>query len=118
MKQYLLSVVTPSGGTPPPPEVLGPIMERVAAIDRDLREAGAWVFSGGLNGPDTATVLRPQGDEVLMTDGPFAEGKEYLGGFSIIRATDLDAALGWGRRLAVAIGLPIEVRPFVDDARA
>jgi hypothetical protein len=118
MKQYLLSVVTPSGGTPPPPEVLGPIMERVAAIDRELRDSGAWVFSGGLNGPDTATVLRPQGGEVLMTDGPFAEGKEYLGGFSIIRAADLDAALGWGRRLALAIGLPIEVRPFVDDASA
>ena len=114
MKQYLLSVVTPSDGRQPPPEVLGPIMERVAAIDRELRDAGAWVFSGGLNAPSTATVLRLQGDEVLMTDGPFAEGKEYLGGFSIIRVVDLDAALDWGTRLARAIGLPIEVRPFVD----
>jgi hypothetical protein len=114
MKQYLLSVVTPSDGQQPPPEVLGPIMERVAAVDQAIRDAGAWVFSGGLNAPSTATVLRQQGDEVLMTDGPFAEGKEYLGGFTIVRVADLDAALDWGTRLARAIGLPIEVRPFVD----
>jgi hypothetical protein len=93
-------------------------MERVAVVERALKEAGAWVFSGGLNAPSTATVLRPEGDEVLMTDGPFAEGKEYLGGFSIIRVADLDAALEWGSRLARAIGLPIEVRPFVDDVGA
>jgi hypothetical protein len=115
MKQYLLSVVTPTSGTTPPPEVLSPITERVAAIDRELRDAGAWVFSGGLNAPSTATVLRLQGDDVLMTDGPFAEGKEYLGGLSIVRADDLDAALAWGTKLTRAIGLPIEVRPFVDD---
>ncbi|MGO9181057.1 MAG: YciI family protein [Candidatus Limnocylindrales bacterium] len=116
MKQYLLSVVTPTGGTPPPPEVLGPIMQRVAALNQELKDAGAWVFSGGLNAPSTATVLHPQGDDVLLTDGPFAEGKEYLGDFSIILAAALDAALGWGRRLTRAIGLPIEVRPFVDEA--
>jgi hypothetical protein len=116
MKQYLLSVVTPTGGTPPPPEVLEPIMQRVAALDQELKDVGAWVFSGGLNAPSTATVLHPQGDDVLLTDGPFAEGKEYLGDFSIILAADLDAALGWGRRLTRAIGLPIEVRPFVDEA--
>ena len=90
-------------------------MERVAAIDRDLKDAGAWVFSGGLEAPSSATVLRLQDDEVLMTDGPFAEGKEYLGGFSIIRVANLDDALEWGTGLARAIGLPIEVRQFVDD---
>jgi hypothetical protein len=116
MTLYLLSVITPTGGTPPPPEVLGPIMQRVAALEQELKDAGAWVFSGGLNSPNTATVLHPQGDDVLLTDGPFAEGKEYLGGFSIIRAADLDAALEWGRKLTQAIGLPIEVRPFVDEA--
>ena len=63
----------------------------------------------------TATVLRPQSDEVLMTDGPFAEGKEQIGGLSIIRAEDLDAALDWGRKLALATTLTIEVRPFQDD---
>ena len=118
MKQYLLSVVTPTGGKQPPPEVLGPIRERVAAVNQALKDEGAWVFSGGLNAPSTATVLRRQGDEVLMTDGPFAEGKEYLGGFTIIRVADLDAALDWGTKLTRAIGLPIEVRPFVDDAGA
>jgi hypothetical protein len=118
MKRYLLSVVTPSDGTPPPKAELDQIMGRVAAVDQELKDAGAWVFSGGLNAPSTATVLRPQGDEVLMTDGPFAEGKEYLGGFSIIQAADLDGALAWGRKLTRAIGLPIEVRPFVDDPGA
>jgi hypothetical protein len=74
------------------------------------------VFSGGLNAPGTATVLRFDGRDVLVTDGPFAEGKEYLGGFTIVRAADLDAALEWGRRLARVVTLPIEVRPFVDEA--
>ena len=118
MKQYLLSVVTPTDGKQPPPEVLGPVMERVAAVDQALKDAGAWVFSGGLNAPSTATVLRTAGDDVVMTDGPFAEGKEYLGGFSIIQVADLDAALDWGTRLTRAIGLPIEVRPFVDGPGA
>jgi hypothetical protein len=81
-----------------------------------MQDAGAWVFSGGLNHPSTATVVRSRDGEVVMTDGPFAEGKEYLGGFSIIRASDLDAALEWGRKLAEATTLPIEVRPFVNEA--
>ncbi len=118
MKQYLLSVVTPTDGRQPSPDALNGIMERVGAVNRELEEAGAWVFAGGLESPSTATVLRVSGDEVLMTDGPFAEGKEYLGGFSIIRAADLDAALEWGTKLTRAIGLAIEVRPFVDDAGA
>ncbi|HUL26130.1 MAG TPA: YciI family protein [Streptosporangiaceae bacterium] len=115
MKQYLLSVYQPEG-TPPSPEVLEKIMRDVGAVREQMQAAGAWVFSGGLNAPDTATVLRSDGGEMLMTDGPFAEGKEYLGGFTIIRAADLDAALEWGRRLARVLPLPIEVRPFVDEA--
>src|SRR5262249_20022312 len=71
----------------------------------------------GLNAPSTATVLRFDGSDVLLTDGPFAEGKEYLGGFTIVRAPDLDSALEWGRRLARVVTLPIEVRPFADGAR-
>jgi len=114
MKQYLLSIYQPEG-TPPSPEVLKKIMQDVGAVREEMKAAGAWVFSGGLNAPDTATVLRLDGGEVLMTDGPFAEGKEYLGGFTIIRAPDLDAALDWGRRLARVLPLPIEVRPFVDE---
>ena len=71
-----------------------------------------WVFSAGLHPASSATVLRPEDGQVLMTDGPFAEGKEHVGGFSIIDAPDLDAALDWGRKLARATTLPIEVRPF------
>ena len=77
-----------------------------------MRTAGVWVFSNGLLPPSSATVLRPSDGEVLVTDGPFAEGKEHLGGFSIVDVPDLDAALEWGRRLALATTLPIEVRPF------
>jgi hypothetical protein len=115
MKQYLLSVVQPAGGVMPAPEALQKIMRNVYALREEMRSAGAWVFSGGLHEPSTATVLRPQNGEVLTIDGPFAESKEYIGGFSIIKAPDLDAALGWGRKLAAATTLPIEVRPFRDE---
>ena len=118
MKTYLLTVVQPGGGSPPSAPELEKIMGDVDAVNEELRAAGAWVFAGGLHAPSTATVLRPSGDEVLMTDGPFAEGKEHVGGLSIIRAEDLDAALEWGRRLAVATTLPIEVRPFQDRPEA
>jgi hypothetical protein len=112
MKQYLLSVYQPDGD-PPPPEVLDPIMRRLDALNQELKAAGAWVFTAGLLPPDTSTVIRVRNGAVLMTDGPYAEGKEHVGGFTIIRAPDLDAALGWGRRMAEAIGvLPIEVRPL------
>ena len=112
MKMYLLSVVTPIEGTQPAPEVLSKIMERVAAFEQDLKTSGAWVFSGGLEAPSTATMVRVQDDAVLLTDGPFAEGKEYVGGFTIVKAPDLDAALEWAGKAARAITLPIEVRPF------
>jgi hypothetical protein len=115
MKHYLLSVMQPEG-TPPPPEVLEGIMRDVEAFNQELRDAGAWVFSAGLDSPSTATVLRVKDRDVLMTDGPFTEGKEYLGGLSIIKAPDLDAALEWGRKCARATTLPIEVRPFVGEA--
>ena len=115
MKRYMLSVYQPAGD-PPPPEVLDPIMAELGRLNDELRAAGAWVFAGGLQPPDTATVLRPRGGDVLMTDGPFAEGKEHLGGITIIRAPDLDAALEWGRKLARATTRPIGVRPFQGDA--
>jgi hypothetical protein len=112
MPQYLLTVVEPTGVGQPEPEVLERIVKDVTAVDQEMRDAGVWVFAGGLYPPDRATLLRPTGDDVLMTDGPFTEGKEHVGGFSIIEAADLDAALDWGRRLARATTLPIEVRPF------
>jgi hypothetical protein len=116
MKQYLISVYQPDGDSPPP-EVLDRVMREVDAVDREMRDAGVWVFAGGLHPPGTATVLRAQQHgEVLVTDGPFTEGKEHLGGFTIIKAPDLDSALEWGRKLARATTLPIEVRPFHDEA--
>jgi hypothetical protein len=111
MTQYLLSVYQPDGPAPPA-EVLEEIMRDLDTLNRELEAAGAWVFAGGLHPPGTATVVRVRDGEVLITDGPFAEGKEHLGGVTIIEAPDLDAALEWGRRLARATTLPIEVRPF------
>jgi hypothetical protein len=115
MKQYLLSVYQPDGD-PPPPDVMEQVMRDVEAFDQELKAAGAWVFAGGLHPPSTATVVRLEDGDLLTTDGPFAEGKEHLGGFSVIRAPDLDAALEWGRKAALATTLPIEVRPFQDGA--
>jgi hypothetical protein len=113
--KYLLSVIQPTDGTPPEPEALERVMRDLEVINGEMKAAGAWVFAGGLNSPSTATVLQLKDDEVQMTDGPFTEGKEYLGGISIIEASDLDEALGWARRLARAIGLPLELRPFYDE---
>jgi hypothetical protein len=113
MAQYLLSVYQPVGPLPPR-EKLEPIVRDVNAVDAEMRKAGVWVFAGGLHPTATATVLRVKDGEVLMTDGPYVEGKEHLGGFTIIRVPDLDAALEWARKLATATTLPIEVRPFME----
>jgi hypothetical protein len=79
-----------------------------------MKSAGAWVFSGRLHEPDTATVVRQSDGDVLTTDGPFVESKEHLGGFYIIEAEDLDAALSWASKVTEVIKTPIEVRPFAD----
>jgi hypothetical protein len=114
MKRYLLSIYQPEGPAPPP-EVLDAIMRELEELNEEIRSAGAWVFAAGLHPPSTATVLRPQAEEMLTTDGPFAEGKEHVGGFTIVKAPDLDAALDWGRRLARVTALPVEVRPLQDS---
>jgi len=114
MKLYLLSIYQPDGGTPPP-EVLTKVMAEIEAINRELRATNSWVFAGGLHPAETATVVRVKNDETLMTDGPFVEGKEHLGGFTIIKAADLDVALEWGRRIAAVTTLPVEVRPFQGE---
>jgi hypothetical protein len=108
---YLLSVMQPEG-EPPSDEELQAVMSRVEAHHDELKAAGAWVFSGGLHSPSTTTVLTATAGDVLVTDGPYLEAKEYLGGLSIIKAADLDEALAWGRKAAKATTLPIEVRPF------
>lgn len=111
MQTYLLSIYHPEGGTPPP-DVLAKVMHDIGIMNEELKASDSWVFAGGLHPSSTATVVRVKDGEVLITDGPFVEGKEHVGGFTIIRAPDLDAALEWGRRLAKATSLPIEVRPF------
>ena len=112
MQQYLLSIYQPEGS--PPPENLDEIMRDLYALNDEIRAAGAWVFAAGLHAPSTATVLRAQGNDVLVTDGPYVESKEYIGGFTVIQATDLDEALDWGKKMAAVITLPIEVRPVAD----
>ena len=92
------------------------IMRDVDALNEELMAAGSWVFAGGLHPSSTATVVRLEGDEVLTTDGPFVEGKEHVGGFWVIKAHDLDAALEWGRKATRACRVPIEVRPFQEEA--
>jgi hypothetical protein len=114
MKLYMLSVYQPDG-PPPPPEVLDPIMRKVHALQDELKAAGVWVFSGGLHEASTATVVRMKDGDVVTTDGPYIEGKEHIGGFTVIKVPDLDVALEWARKSARAITLPIEVRPFMDE---
>jgi hypothetical protein len=115
MKQYLLSIYQPDGPVPPP-EVLGKVMQDLEVLNREMKAAGAWVFTVGLHPPSTATVIKAQAGELLITDGPFTEAKEHIGGFTIIKAADLDAALEWGSKLARATTLPVEVRPLQDEA--
>jgi hypothetical protein len=114
MKQYLLTICYPAGATQPDPEKLKRIMADVTALHAEMQTAGAWVFGGGLYPANTATVLRHQGGDIVTTDGPFIESKEQIGGITILRAPDLDAALAWARKLARATTTPVEVRPFFE----
>ncbi|MGH2574037.1 MAG: YciI family protein [Actinomycetota bacterium] len=115
MTQYLLSVHSVEGevGEPMTDEEMQQSWKQIQVLNEELKSAGAWLFSGRLHEPDTATVVRMSGGEVLTTDGPFAESKEHLGGFYIIEAEDLDAALAWASKATAAVGHPIEVRPFL-----
>ena len=115
MKQYLLSVYH-AETDPPEPEVIEKITADDAALNAELQQAGAWVFAGGLHPSSTATVVRVEGSDVLITDGPFVEGKEHIGGFWVVKAPDLDAALGWARKATRACTVPIEVRPLQEEA--
>jgi hypothetical protein len=114
MAQYLLSVHSVEGevGDPMTDEEMRQSWKQIQVLNEELKSAGAWVFGGALHEPETATVVRISKGEVLTTDGPFAESKEHLGGFYIIEAEDLDAALVWASKTTAAVGKPIEVRPF------
>jgi hypothetical protein len=115
MAQYLLSIHGVTGEERPARtnEQMQEMGARIGALEEEMKSAGAWVFSARLHGPETATVVRHSDGELMITDGPFAESKEYLGGFYIIEAPDLDAALDWGGKVSAAVGAPIEVWPFV-----
>ena len=115
MKQYLLSVHYVEGEEPPAADVIAQMQADVGAFNEHIMATGAYVFGGGLNPPETSTVVRWEGDQVVMTDGPFPESKEQLGGFWIIRAEDLDAALKLAEMGSAACRGPVDVRPFQDD---
>ena len=118
MKQYLLSVYMVDGEPAPAPEVMEKMYKDVDAVNKDIRDAGAWVFAGGLLPHTSATVVSAKDGELLMTDGPFPEGKEHIGGFWVIQANDLDEALSWASKATVACQGPVEVRPFQDEPEA
>ena len=115
MNQYLLSVYHVEGDPIPAPEAAQKMYKDVDAFNAEVQTAGAWVFAGGLHPHTTATVVRAKDGDVLTTDGPFAEGKEHVGGFWIIKANDLDAALAWASKATVACANPVEVRPFQEE---
>ena len=116
MTQYLMSVWhSPKNPVPTDPEVMQKAFEATDAFNNELQAAGAWVFGGGLEAPDTATVLKVDGTDVTMTDGPYAEAKEHIGGFWVIEAPDLDAALEWARKAGNACRNVVELRPFQSE---
>jgi len=115
MKQYLLSVHMVEGAPTRSDDDAQQAFEQVARLNDELRGAGAWVFAGGLLPASSATVVRAGGDGVLVTDGPFTESKEHIGGFWVIVAADLDEALAWAAKATHACGEPVEIRPFQED---
>jgi hypothetical protein len=118
MPRYMLSVHSDERATRAPvtDEDMRRSFEQLGSIEEEMKSTGTWVFSGKLHESATATVVRVNGGELLTTDGPFVESREHLGGFYIIEAADLDAALGWAAKVTGVIGAPIEVRPFAATA--
>jgi hypothetical protein len=114
MSQYLMSVWMVEGAPAPSETETQQMFDAVDAFNAKLKTKGAWVFAGGLHPTSTATVVQVKGGDVVTTDGPFAESKEQLGGFWVIEADDLDAALALASEATVACGAPVEVRPFED----
>jgi len=114
MKRYLFSIIQPTGDAPAP-EVLAGIMRDVAALTAEMQEAGAWVMGAGLEPPSRATVVRVRAGRTDATDGPYAETKEQVGGFTIVTAPSREAALAWARRLAAATTLPVEMRALEGE---
>ena len=118
MTQYMLSVYDVEGNEALPQDEIEKMYADVDVLNQEMMDSGAWVFAGGLHPADTATVVDGRGGEVVTTDGPFAETKEHIGGFWVIEASDLDAALDWAAKATVACQGAIEVRPFQDEPEA
>ena len=117
MTRYLLSVHGDEDElAATPPEEMQKAFAQVDAFNDELRTSGSWVFAGGLHPSSTATVVRSSGGDAVVTDGPYTETKEQLGGFWIIDVADLDTALAWAAKGSQACMAPVEVRPFQDDA--
>ncbi len=115
MTQYLLSVFYEGESVELPEDVMEQMYADVDAVNKEIQDAGAWVFAGGLHPADTATVVSSENGEIVTTDGPYAESKEQIGGFWVIEAPDLDGALAWAEKATVACRGPVEVRPFQDE---
>jgi hypothetical protein len=113
MTQYMLTIYQPDGPAPPA-EFLESVGRELHALNQDLKAAGAWVFSRGLHPSSTATVVRVRDRDLMITDGPYVEGKEHIGGFWVIEVPDLDRAIAWAAKATVACGAPVEVRPFQE----
>lgn len=118
MKQYMLSVHHESAIEEAAfsDEDLQRMYKQVDAFNAEVRQAGVWVFAGGLEGIESSSVVDGRGAEAVVTDGPFSESKEYLGGFWVINAADLDEALEWARKGSAACEGRVEVRPFQGEA--
>ena len=118
MARYLLSTYSVEGAVREPmtADQMQKFGKQIGVLENEMKTAGAWVFSARLHEPDTATVVRMSDGKLLTTDGPFAESKEHLGGFYIIEAKDIDAALAWASKVTKVINAPIEVWPFADFA--
>jgi len=116
MNQYMLTVHGVEGQPMPPADVIQKMYADVEAFNQTVRDKGAWVFAGGLHPISSATVVRMKDGEAMITDGPFSEAKEHVGGFWVIKAEDLDAAIAWAKKASAACQSPVEVRPFQDPA--
>jgi len=115
MGQYMLSVHMVEGEGAPSDEEIQQAFKDVDALNEEIQQAGAWVFAGGLEPAETATVVREEQGKILTTDGPFVEGKEHIGGFWVLDVADLDEALAWAKRATVACRGAVEVRPFQEN---
>jgi hypothetical protein len=118
MTQYMMSVYDAEGVEDLPEDEIAQIYADVDVVNKELMDAGKWVFGGGLHPAETATVVDVSGDEITITDGPYAETKEHIGGFWIIEAADLDEALDWAGKATRACRGAVEVRPFQDEPEA